>query len=61
MLIAAIALWLVFAFAFWCMMVGATRGDVQMEAALDRAKAERTGTRPLVDSAGDQERLSTAA
>ncbi len=61
MLLAAVVLWLLFAFVFWCMMAGATRGDVQLEAALDRAKADRAEKRALVDNTNDQEPLSTAA
>ena len=61
MVLAAIALWLLFAFIFWCMMAGATRGDLQLEAALDRAKADRGEKRPLVENSSDKEQLSSAA
>jgi hypothetical protein len=62
MLLAAIVLWLLIAFVFWCMMAGATRGDLQIEAALDRAKDGRVETRPLIEeAAGDPESLSNAA
>ena len=61
MLLAAIILWLLFAFVFWCMMAGATRGDLQIEAALDRTKAEREEKRTLIEAASDQELLSDAA
>ena len=61
MLLAAIVLWLLFAFIFWCMMAGATRGDLQLEAALDRTKADRVEKRALVDNTTDKEPLSNAA
>jgi hypothetical protein len=63
MLLAAIILWLLFAFIFWCMMIGATRGDLQIGVAMDdRTKAKREEKRALVaDIAGDQEPLSNAA
>lgn len=58
MVLAAIVLWLLFAFVFWCMMAGATRGDLRMEAALDRAKADQSG---LIRGTDDHESLSPAA
>lgn len=63
MLLAAVVIWLVFAFVFWCMMAGAARGDVQVEVALDRAKSAPTDRRTsLVESAPvDSEPLSHAA
>lgn len=61
MVLAAIVLWLLFAFVFWCMLAGATRGDVQLESAIDRARMDRVDKRPLVEGVNDQERLSSAA
>jgi len=61
MVLAAIVLWLLFAFVFWCMMAGATRGDMQLEAALDRAKADRAEKCATVEKPSDKEQLSTAA
>jgi len=62
MLLAAIVLWLLLAFMFWCMMVGATQGDLQIQAALDRDRAGHAESRGLVEDAGaEPESLSNAA
>jgi len=61
MVVVAIALWLVFAFVFWCMLAGATRGDLQIEAALERLQGDRGEQRsPMQDAAVDQSTLSHA-
>lgn len=60
-MLAAIVLWLLFAFVFWCMMAGATRGDAQLQAALDHTTSERGKEGTPAASAGDHEPLSNAA
>lgn len=62
MLLAAIAIWLVFAMVFWCMMAGAARGDEQIEAAIDRSKIVPTDRRAmLVEPPSEGEPLTHAA
>ena len=62
MMLAAVVIWLVFAFVFWCMMAGAARGDVQVESALDRTKSAAGDRRTiLVETPTDSESLSHAA